>query len=69
MRDIPPHAPTILLDGLAYVESPRWHDGRLWFAHRGTGDIVEVDLNGRQSRTWWCCRQAARRAPASEASY
>ncbi|MDQ6603728.1 MAG: TIGR03032 family protein [Chloroflexota bacterium] len=21
--------PTILLDGLAYVESPRWHEGRL----------------------------------------
>ena len=26
-----------LLDGLAYVESPRWHEGRLWFAHWGTG--------------------------------
>jgi len=38
--------PTILLDGLAYVESPRWHDGRLWFAHWGTGEIVAVDLDG-----------------------
>jgi sugar lactone lactonase YvrE len=35
-----------LLDGLAYVESPRWHDGRLWFAHWGTGEIVAVDLDG-----------------------
>jgi hypothetical protein len=23
----------VLLDGLAYCESPRWHEGRLWFAH------------------------------------
>jgi sugar lactone lactonase YvrE len=38
--------PEVLLDGLAYVESPRWHDGRLWFAHWGAGEIVAVDLNG-----------------------
>jgi sugar lactone lactonase YvrE len=38
--------PRVLLDGLAYVESPRWHDGRLWFAHWGTGEIVAVDLEG-----------------------
>src|SRR5947209_18803382 len=38
--------PRVLLDGLAYVESPRWHDGRLWFAHWGTGEIVAVDLDG-----------------------
>jgi sugar lactone lactonase YvrE len=39
--------PKVLLDGLAYVESPRWHDGRLWFAHWGTGEIVAVDLAGK----------------------
>ena len=38
--------PRVLLDGLAYVESPRWHDGRLWFAHWGTEEIVAVDLDG-----------------------
>jgi sugar lactone lactonase YvrE len=38
--------PTVLVDGLAYVESPRWHEGRLWFAHWGTGEIVAVDTNG-----------------------
>jgi sugar lactone lactonase YvrE len=38
-----PHA---LLTGLAYVESPRWHDGRLWFAHWGTDEIIAVDLDG-----------------------
>src|SRR5436190_19064341 len=35
---------SVLLDGLAYAESPRWHEGRLWFAHWGTGEIVAVDL-------------------------
>ena len=40
-------APTVLLDGLALVESPRWHEGRLWFAHWGTGEIVAVDLDGK----------------------
>jgi sugar lactone lactonase YvrE len=39
--------PRVLLDGLAYVESPRWHDGRLWFAHWGAGEVVAVDLEGR----------------------
>jgi sugar lactone lactonase YvrE len=36
----------VLLRGLAYVESPRWHDDRLWFAHWGTGQVVAVDLDG-----------------------
>lgn len=40
--------PKVLLDGLAYVESPRWHDGRLWFAHWGAGEIVAVDLDGNR---------------------
>ena len=37
---------TVLLDGLAMPESARWHDGRFWFAHWGTGQIVAVDLTG-----------------------
>jgi sugar lactone lactonase YvrE len=28
------------------VESPRWHDGRLWFAHWGTDEVIAVDLEG-----------------------
>jgi sugar lactone lactonase YvrE len=39
--------PQVLLDGLAYVESPRWHEDRLWFAHWGAGEVVAVDLDGR----------------------
>lgn len=38
--------PRTLLSDLAYVESPRWHDDRLWFAHWGAGEIVAVDLDG-----------------------
>ncbi|HEX6326535.1 MAG TPA: SMP-30/gluconolactonase/LRE family protein [Jiangellaceae bacterium] len=38
--------PRVLASDLAYVESPRWHDGRLWFAHWGTDEIVAVDLDG-----------------------
>lgn len=36
----------VLLDGLAMVESPRWHEGRLWFPHWGTPEIIAVDLDG-----------------------
>jgi sugar lactone lactonase YvrE len=43
--------PRVLLDGLAYVESPRWHGGRLWFAHWGTDEIIAVDLDGRREVT------------------
>jgi sugar lactone lactonase YvrE len=35
-----------LLSSLVIGESPRWHDGRLWFAHWGAGEIVAVDLEG-----------------------
>jgi sugar lactone lactonase YvrE len=38
--------PRVLLGQLAYVESPRWHDGRLWFAHWGTDEIIAVDPDG-----------------------
>jgi sugar lactone lactonase YvrE len=39
--------PKVLVDGVAMVESPRWHDGRFWFAHWGAGEIVAVDVDGR----------------------
>jgi sugar lactone lactonase YvrE len=29
------------------VESARWHDGRLWFAHWGAGEVVAVDMDGK----------------------
>jgi sugar lactone lactonase YvrE len=38
--------PRTLLTGLAFGESPRWHDDRLWFANWGMQEIVAVDLAG-----------------------
>jgi sugar lactone lactonase YvrE len=40
--------PRVVLDGLAFVESARWHEGRLWFAHWGVGEIIATDLEGRR---------------------
>src|SRR5919106_3768079 len=36
----------VLLSGLGMGESPRWHDGRLWFSDWGTNEIIAVDHNG-----------------------
>ncbi len=36
-----------LLTGLAFGESPRWHDGRLWLSNWMAQEIVAVDLDGR----------------------
>src|SRR4051812_45917076 len=36
----------VLLEGLAMVESPRWHGGRIWFPHWGTPEIIALDLHG-----------------------
>src|ERR1700710_2513151 len=39
--------PRLLAEGFVMVESARWHDGRLWFAHWGAGEVLAVDLEGR----------------------
>src|SRR5215471_15157836 len=36
-----------LLSGLVVGESPRWHDGRLWFANWGAQEILAVDVDGQ----------------------
>jgi sugar lactone lactonase YvrE len=36
----------VLLSGFGMGESPRWHDGRLWFSDWGANEIVAVDLDG-----------------------
>jgi sugar lactone lactonase YvrE len=38
--------PQILLDGLAFPESPRWHDDRLWVSDWGAHEVIAVDLEG-----------------------
>jgi sugar lactone lactonase YvrE len=35
-----------LMGGIAFGESPRWHDDRLWFSDWGTQEIIAVDLEG-----------------------
>jgi len=37
----------VLMTGLAFGESPRWHDGRLWFSNWGAQEIIAVDLKGK----------------------
>ena len=36
-----------LLTGLAFGESPRWHQDRLWFADWGAQEIIAVNLEGK----------------------
>jgi sugar lactone lactonase YvrE len=36
-----------LKTGLEIGESPRWHDGRLWFSNWGAQEVIAVDLDGR----------------------
>jgi sugar lactone lactonase YvrE len=37
----------VLMSDLVVGESPRWHEGRLWFCHWGPGEIVAVGVDGR----------------------
>ena len=36
----------VLLTGLMTGESPRWHDGRLWFSNWGAQEVIAVDVEG-----------------------
>jgi sugar lactone lactonase YvrE len=35
-----------LMGGLAFPESPRWHDGRLWLSDWGAGEVIALRLDG-----------------------
>jgi sugar lactone lactonase YvrE len=39
--------PALLVDGLAFPETPRWHDGRLYFSDMDDNQVKTVDLDGR----------------------
>lgn len=41
-------APQILLGGVVFGESLRWHEGRLWFSDWGAREVVAVDLAGHR---------------------
>jgi sugar lactone lactonase YvrE len=37
----------ILMTGLSFPESPRWHEDRLWFSDWGAHEVIAVDLEGK----------------------
>lgn len=37
----------VLLEGIVFGESPRWHDGRLWFSDWGSHQVIALDVHGR----------------------
>jgi len=39
--------PQTLITGLGYGESPRWHDGRLWFCNWTMREIAAIDTDGK----------------------
>jgi sugar lactone lactonase YvrE len=39
--------PQVLMTGLAFGESPRWHDGRLWLSNWTAQEIIAVDPEGK----------------------
>lgn len=40
--------PTLLLDNLAFPESPRWHEDRLWVSDWGAQELITLDLEGKR---------------------
>lgn len=37
-----------ILEGLAFPEGPRWHEGRLWFSDMHAHEVVAVDAAGQR---------------------
>jgi sugar lactone lactonase YvrE len=35
--------PEVLMDGIVFGESPRWHDGRVWFSDWGAHQVIALD--------------------------
>jgi sugar lactone lactonase YvrE len=39
-------AAEILLEGIVFGESPRWHDGQLWFSDWGANQVIALGADG-----------------------
>lgn len=39
--------PSVLVSDLAFPESPRWYDGRLWVSDWGAHEVIAVDAKGK----------------------
>ena len=37
---------SVLMEGISFGESPRWHDGRLWFSDWGAHQVIALDHEG-----------------------
>ncbi|MBL1077020.1 SMP-30/gluconolactonase/LRE family protein [Nocardia sp. 2] len=46
MSERPAPRPTVLIEGLALGESPRWHDGKLWLSDWLAGEVLSVAADG-----------------------
>ncbi len=40
--------PKVLLNGLGFPESTRWHEGRAWLCNWGTGEVLAVNGDGER---------------------
>ena len=38
--------PEVLMEGIVFGESPRWHDGRVWFSDWGAHEVIALDPGG-----------------------
>jgi sugar lactone lactonase YvrE len=38
--------PEVLMEGIVFGESPRWHDGQLWFCDWGAHQVIALDPGG-----------------------
>jgi len=38
--------PEVLIEGVVFGESPRWHAGRLWFSDWGAHQVIALDPGG-----------------------
>jgi sugar lactone lactonase YvrE len=37
---------TVLMEGIVFGESPRWHDGRVWFSDWGAHQVIALEPGG-----------------------
>jgi sugar lactone lactonase YvrE len=40
------NAPEVLMEGIVFGESPRWHQGRLWFSDWGAHQVIALNADG-----------------------
>ena len=50
---------TVVLDGLAFPEGPRWYDGRLWFSDQHDKRVVAMSVDGTAETIVEVPRQAS----------